>query len=364
MSNTTVLFFREPGFLIFLFLLTSCMSPSDTGPSMDSPITTDQKLYSSITTDIIGQLRPIYEFEVISRYENSEDKQRFLIGCFPDEGAAFPIPILNPPGSEDETISAYKGVCKGETGVITVESGEVREDVLKARGPGKWKFGTNQHFGILEGMFQISYWEVSSDDCIDEQTGDIKEDCTLSRSKWPQSNEFEVTIAESDFPGEDVRIQTDKSSYSARSVETDQEDNPQYEFELTATVQNNASETVYLRRCNDLPPIYAISYLGTEEPEIEQSAYAPGPSQQEKCIHNSVVLQPGDVRTDQLLIHGPDTVPLGSDDHIGFLEGRFRVKYIAGLCLEQKKDGTTDIGCMLPLDNLPGSNEFEIILQE
>jgi hypothetical protein len=51
---------------------------------------------------------------------------------------------------------------------IVVEAGETRMDTLRVRGPNAWPHGSNQHIGMLEGLFDLTYQVLLCPDWCEE----------------------------------------------------------------------------------------------------------------------------------------------------------------------------------------------------
>jgi len=172
-------------FLLLLpLLLAGCSLLTGTESSPDElPLRTDQAVY--IAQQERGGSRPTYGFDLVARFENNTRQTVYLARCYPD--SPHPIYGVELVGQEDEWGAAYNGVwaCVGHENPIAVAVGATRIDTLRITGPSAWPGGSNQHFGVLEGRFRLSYQAQS---CRSETGCDLPD--SLARS-----NEFEVRLA-------------------------------------------------------------------------------------------------------------------------------------------------------------------------
>lgn len=348
-------------FLIFTFLILSagCSVISDSNDGTDTTIQIDRDVYHAELTSINSNFRPVYEFEIVARYQNLTGQIIYFESC--SENANRPFGGLNLLTPGEKTQSAYSGICAG-FGFIGIEPGETRVDTVQISGPSTWKFGTNEPFGAVEGGYHLEYPLAHT--CLNDEGTFIGNDCQTSESEVPASKEFEVKLAESETLETKTLIQTDSDSYTAVPMGTDRQSNPLVGIELSARFVNTTDKTIYLSQCGDLPPRHGASFAGETDSVYEQSAYAMGPLPTDNCEYRTLSLEPGEERVDEIVIQGPNTIPTGSSEHLGELDGLFHLKYVAGLCFETDEKGNPEVGCLLPVKNLPRSNTFEIKLEE
>lgn len=149
---------------------------------------------------------------------------------------------------------------------------------------------------------------------------------------------------------EELPVRTDLESYMAHIASAG--DRPTYGFDIVVRFENRTNRTVYLDRCNpDSPhPIYSVELI--DQQDSYGAAYNPGWG----CAgHDSPIrVERGRSRVDTLHLIGPRAWPTYSDQHLGVLEGRFRLKYWPNTC-------RTETECALPV-SLARSNVFEVRL--
>jgi len=336
-----------------------CSVNSDTNDEFDADIQIDQDVYHAELTSINSNFRPVYEFEIVARYQNLTDQTLYFESCSENANRPFGGLKLLTPG--EKTQSAYSEVCAG-FGFVGIEPGESRSDTIRISGPSTWKFGTNEPLGETEGVYRLEYPLAHT--CLNEEGTFVGDNCRMQESDIPASNEFDVKLAEPETLETETLIQTDSDSYTAIPMGTDRQSNPKYGFELSARIVNATDQTIYLSQCGDLPPLHGLSFTGESDSIYEQSAYGMGPLPKDNCEYGILSLEPGEERVDEIVIRGPHAIPPGSNEHFGELEGPFQLKYVAGLCLETDENDNPQVGCLLPVENLPRSNTFEIKLEE
>jgi hypothetical protein len=351
-------------------LLSGCSTVKDQESDSNHFIQTDQISYVSQLESVDSRFIARYSLEIVSRFENTTGQTLYIESWKSPDSSFTPFAGLYhiTEGKISELGSAYGGLLwETETRVIAVEPGENRRDTIRISGPYEWDFGTNKHYGELEGTFRLAYSSVAT--CLKEDTDVIDPECRLQpQSEWPQSNDFEVRLEETDSPDLKKLIQTDRTSYIAEPAGLGRRDIAQYGFEVISRIRNTTDQTLYLRqRRNDRGPIYGIRYLGPESFDHDRFSYVMGPPLNNGFESNPIIaLKPGEERIDTLHVLGPGstTVPTGKDEPVGEMEGLFQIKYLAGLCLQEHEDGTEDVGCLISPGNLPSSNEFEVKLSE
>lgn len=350
-------------------VLAGCSLISDSKTSSQiEPIQTDRNTYTAGLERIFSVFRTTYRFEMTVRLENTTGDTLFIPYLTPPCNSPFygtrsMLPNLKP-GSHSVLTQVRTGMSTENPcyeSAIALEPGVVRVDTIQIGGPPGWKSGTNEFLGTMEGPFRLVS-EVGT--CRDEETNRIDPDCRLPDSL--ASNVFEVRLDEGPELPQAELIQTDSTSYVAEQEDIEPGADPLYGFKVEARFENTTGQTIYLSRCGEQLSMHGASRVGPEPREYETSAYvlSPAPWQQQDCAPNPIALTPGTARTDTLEIQGPGP---GARDHngepTGELEGQFVLKYVAGLCLEEK-DGTTTVGCLLSPENLPRSNSFEVQLAE
>ena len=142
--------------ILALFILSSCSLLNDSEQSPEPLLlTTDQEVY--IAERIVDGPRSIYSFEVTIQVENNSRATIYLARCYPD--SPHPIYGFSLVNQEDEWGAAYSAVwaCVGHENPIALAPGAKRSDTLVIRGPNAWPNGSTEHFGVLEGTFQIHY---------------------------------------------------------------------------------------------------------------------------------------------------------------------------------------------------------------
>ncbi len=147
-------------------------------------------------------------------------------------------------------------------------------------------------------------------------------------------------------------VSTDRTVYTAQPMFADcTAPGCAYEFTVIASYKNHMDRPLYLARCDpDSPtPIYGVRLV---EPEGE-SAY--GPIWACGGHDNAILVQPGETRTDTLLISGPNVFDGETGEPLGLLEGQFVLVYQVQICPEQ------DSRCLL-VDAAGRSSVFEVWL--
>jgi hypothetical protein len=148
----------------------------------------------------------------------------------------------------------------------------------------------------------------------------------------------------------EVTIQTDQTEYVAQY---DRTVGPQdiYGFTVSARFENRTEAPIYLARCYpDAPnPIYNVA-LDNGRGIYESVGYRTV----QGCVghDNHIIVQPGETRTDQLLIRGPNSWSDDSAVPKDALAGQFRLIYTAHFCPEL-------IRCERP-DAMQYSNVFTV----
>lgn len=121
-------------------------------------------------------------------------------------------------------------------------------------------------------------------------------------------------------------VRTDRDRYVAARVPGSSAPFDQYEFTLVATFTNPTAATLYLGRCYpDSPgPMYGIELVQPENPDgaAYDAAWA--------CVghQRQFAIPPGRSRVDTLRVRGPGSWDGATHDHLGVLEGLFRILYV------------------------------------
>jgi len=145
-------------------------------------------------------------------------------------------------------------------------------------------------------------------------------------------------------------------------------------FNIIAEYQNNTGQTVYLTRClggqmpgfdisTNMAIVHAGNGLGTEEAHIFRLG---GKLPNTSCFFNSkpVKVEPGEARTDTIRVtsarfslEGQTSRGETSLD----LEGKYRLVYSGGTCLDEDSPGRVARECMFTdISQVPMSNVFEV----
>ena len=146
-----------------------------------------------------------------------------------------------------------------------------------------------------------------------------------------------------------VTLRTDRAAYQATLAEGEGSYG-RYAVTLAAQLSNGLSVPLYLQRCypDTAYPIYGV--VSTEEGRT--AAYDPVWA----CVGHgrSIVVSPGEIRTDTLQVLGPNSWDGHTNVPVGDLAGRFRLSYLIGTC-------RAVVSCQLPGGSI-NSNEFEVVL--
>jgi hypothetical protein len=148
---------------------------------------------------------------------------------------------------------------------------------------------------------------------------------------WPAGQEADPLIIGYVVKPSEITIKTDKIEYVAQYHETrDRQD--RYKFALTARFENRSGSPLYFHSCSD-GTVAHPEYDVVQENE-GKVIYSTGYGTVSPCRSsgNTIAVQPGEARTDKLLLYGPN---FWTDDELVPKEaqsGQFRLIYRAYLC--------------------------------
>jgi hypothetical protein len=138
---------------------------------------------------------------------------------------------------------------------------------------------------------------------------------------------------------EEVTIQTDQTEYVAQFDSTVNKQD-RYKFPLIARFENRTGVPIYLERCgpNTPFPIYNVGPDNGKGVETSSGPLDNPYSTFQACVghDNPIIVQPGEIRVDNLTIYAPNG---WSDDPFiripkEKLNGQFRLIYYAHFCRE------------------------------
>ena len=157
---------------------------------------------------------------------------------------------------------------------------------------------------------------------------------------------------------EEVTIQTDQTEYVAQFDSTVNKQD-RYKFPLIARFENRTGVPIYLERCypNTPNPIFNVGLDNGKGVESSSGPFDNPYATVQGCVghDNPIIVQPEEIRVDNLTIYAPNA---WSDDSLipkDKLNGQFRLIYLAHFCRELYK-------CERP-DAVQYSNIFTVRVQ-
>jgi hypothetical protein len=138
---------------------------------------------------------------------------------------------------------------------------------------------------------------------------------------------------------EEVTIQTDQTEYVAQFDSTVNKQD-RYKFPLVAKFENRTGVPIYLVRCSQNNP-YPSYNVGPDNGKGVESSSAPFDNPYNTldgwgCAgrDNPIIVQPGEIRVDNLAIYAPNGWSDDSLIHKDKLNGQFRLIYRVYFCQE------------------------------
>ena len=160
MTHSTVSRKIAPIVCAIAVLLSACNGTTEPaanlGPARFVAFTTDASGY--VARRIDESSRPIYQFTLISRFENRGPAVVYLGRC----GPTSPQPLFSVGTASPSTAeSAYSQLwaCVGHDRQFEIRPGHSRTDTLRVQGPNIFRNGSIIGSGITEGSFQL-YFDV------------------------------------------------------------------------------------------------------------------------------------------------------------------------------------------------------------
>ncbi|HEX7229189.1 MAG TPA: hypothetical protein VF452_02255 [Candidatus Binatia bacterium] len=136
---------------------------------------------------------------------------------------------------------------------------------------------------------------------------------------------------------EEVTIQTDQTEYVAQFDSTVNKQD-RYKFPLTARFENRTGVPIYLERCypNTSYPIYDIGPDNGKGVESSSGSFDSLYTAVRGCVghDNPIIVQPGELRVDNLTIYAPNAWREGFLIPKDKLNGQYRLIYRAHFCWE------------------------------